>query len=239
MIRWPGHLERQLAARLRRRQRLLRAVILEHLAQLQRQDADGTLSWLAASIRSLVGRIRQAFQVVAPLDPGSLLPTARAVDAFVTAGLVREIQRQRPGLTLAPPIPLQPVQSTWVTETAGAITRMEEAVVERAVHAAELAALDGRDVAAAATEALETAETRAALAARDAVGRMQAAVGERRGPEFGSTEYVWRTQRDSRVRPAHRELAGSRQRWDDPHPVEGHPGHAFGCRCVAIPVRTP
>ncbi|MEG6507839.1 phage minor head protein [Methyloligella sp. 2.7D] len=49
-----------------------------------------------------------------------------------------------------------------------------------------------------------------------------------------TTHYIWRTRRDDRVRPSHRENEGKVFAWDDPPPT-GHPGEAYGCRCWAEP----
>ncbi|MFD0986045.1 phage minor head protein [Methyloligella solikamskensis] len=49
-----------------------------------------------------------------------------------------------------------------------------------------------------------------------------------------TTHYIWRTQRDGKVRPSHRENAGKIFAWDDPPPT-GHPGEDYGCRCWAEP----
>lgn len=48
----------------------------------------------------------------------------------------------------------------------------------------------------------------------------------------GRTQYRWRTQRDERVRKAHRLREGRVFKWDEP-PTDGHPGTPFGCRCWA------
>jgi hypothetical protein len=47
-------------------------------------------------------------------------------------------------------------------------------------------------------------------------------------------QYVWRTQRDSKVRGAHRANDGRIFSWSNPPPT-GHPGQDFNCRCEAIP----
>lgn len=51
----------------------------------------------------------------------------------------------------------------------------------------------------------------------------------------GIEEYIWRTAGDNRVRPAHILRNGKKFKWDRP-PLDGHPGMAIRCRCVAIPV---
>jgi hypothetical protein len=49
-----------------------------------------------------------------------------------------------------------------------------------------------------------------------------------------TTHYVWRTVGDERVRLSHAQNAGRLFAWNEP-PATGHPGEAFGCRCVAVP----
>ena len=50
----------------------------------------------------------------------------------------------------------------------------------------------------------------------------------------GTDRYVWRTQRDERLRPSHRMNDGRIFSWSDP-PDTGHPGEDYNCRCEAIP----
>lgn len=47
-----------------------------------------------------------------------------------------------------------------------------------------------------------------------------------------TTHYIWRTQRDGKVRSSHAEREGQIFSWDDP-PEGGHPGEDYGCRCTA------
>lgn len=59
---------------------------------------------------------------------------------------------------------------------------------------------------------------------------------------MGVQAYKWRTMRDDRVRPGHRELEGKVFTWDSPpvtNPATGernHPGEDVNCRCVPIPI---
>jgi SPP1 gp7 family putative phage head morphogenesis protein len=46
--------------------------------------------------------------------------------------------------------------------------------------------------------------------------------------------YVWRTQRDERVRPSHRKNDGRIFSWSNP-PDTGHPGEDYNCGCEAVP----
>lgn len=51
-------------------------------------------------------------------------------------------------------------------------------------------------------------------------------------PVDRSERYVWRTRNDEKVRSAHRAREGKKFYWYKP-PVDGHPGQAPGCRCIA------
>lgn len=79
------------------------------------------------------------------------------------------------------------------------------------------------------------AKSRATLIARDQIGKLNGKIVKVRHAEAGITEYIWSTSSDERVRPSHKALNGTRQRWDVP-PAVGHPGEDIQCRCSAIPV---
>ncbi len=49
-----------------------------------------------------------------------------------------------------------------------------------------------------------------------------------------TSNYVWRTREDEKVRPSHAANDGVIFAWDAPPPT-GHPGEDFGCRCIAEP----
>lgn len=84
-------------------------------------------------------------------------------------------------------------------------------------------------------------KSRADLIARDQVLKLNSQLTKDRQQRVGITEYIWITSRDERVRDAHSELDGTRQRWDTP-PVSSddgrtnHPGEDYQCRCTASPV---
>lgn len=81
----------------------------------------------------------------------------------------------------------------------------------------------------------DVTESRARLIARDQISKLTSKFNEVRQASVGITGYDWSTSHDERVRPSHRALDGTRQRWDRP-PSVGHPGEDYLCRCVAIPV---
>lgn len=89
---------------------------------------------------------------------------------------------------------------------------------------------------------LKVSKSKAALLARDQTLKLYGKVAEERQVAAGLEEYDWDTSQDECVRPGHRVLHGTRQRWDDPPVVDprtgrqAHPGGDYQCRCVAIPV---
>ncbi|CAM6004904.1 unnamed protein product [Sphagnum balticum] len=76
---------------------------------------------------------------------------------------------------------------------------------------------------------------RAALIARDQVGKLNGALEEYRQKQLGVQRYVWRTSGDSRVRRDHKDLDGHIFSWDKPPIVDkktgrrAHPKRDFQC----------
>lgn len=84
-------------------------------------------------------------------------------------------------------------------------------------------------------------ESRATLIARTEVTRTAGALTMARARYVGAEGYIWRTAKDSEVRPLHRKLEGKFINFDDP-PVAGengeraHAGMIYNCRCFMEPV---
>lgn len=87
---------------------------------------------------------------------------------------------------------------------------------------------------------------RAALIARDQIGKLTSQMMMTRHQDLGMKRYRWRTSRDERVRgnpggkypkarPSHHRREGKIYRYKKP-PEGGHPGEAIRCRCWAEPV---
>jgi SPP1 gp7 family putative phage head morphogenesis protein len=89
-------------------------------------------------------------------------------------------------------------------------------------------------IAARLAERELVTESRAALIARDQVGKLFGEVNKARQQNIGVSGYVWRTANDNRVREEHEALDGDRFEWSSP-PSEGYPGEAVNCRCYADP----
>jgi len=84
----------------------------------------------------------------------------------------------------------------------------------------------------------KSTKKRAKLIARDQTQKVNAAITQGRQKNLGITEYIWRTSRDEKVRPAHKSKNGKRFKWSDPPADTGHPGEDIQCRCIAEPVIT-
>ena len=98
------------------------------------------------------------------------------------------------------------------------------------------------EIARELQEATGATKARAQLLARDQVLRVNSQLTQDRHEAAGITEYVWSASRDVRVRRRHKELDGTRHRYDDPPIVDertgrrAHPGQDIQCRCCPIPV---
>ena len=77
-----------------------------------------------------------------------------------------------------------------------------------------------------------TLEGRTKVIAQNQISTLHAQVQSARARAVGVTEFTWRTQGDSRVRPAHRSLEGTKHSYAEP-PSEGLPGTPINCRCWA------
>lgn len=77
-------------------------------------------------------------------------------------------------------------------------------------------------------------ESRAALIARDQVGKITSRLTQVRQQKMGITHYYWSCSLDERVRPVHYARHNKLFAWAEP-PAGGHPGIDYRCRCVAIP----
>lgn len=95
----------------------------------------------------------------------------------------------------------------------------------------------------------KVANNRARFIARDQTGKIIGQLNQARQTDLGINSYTWQTSEDERVvgthggaypdgTPGHMDhfsRNGKTFLWSVP-PGDGHPGQAFNCRCVAIPV---
>jgi SPP1 gp7 family putative phage head morphogenesis protein len=95
--------------------------------------------------------------------------------------------------------------------------------------------LRASEIASNLVDAYGVSERRAALIARDQIGKLNGNLNMLRNQSLGSTKYVWLTMGDDRVREEHQGYNGETFEWANP-PADGNPGSAINCRCVASPV---
>jgi SPP1 gp7 family putative phage head morphogenesis protein len=88
----------------------------------------------------------------------------------------------------------------------------------------------------------QISQKKARFLAKQETSLLTAKYRQLRYEDAGFEKYIWRSARDDRVRPDHAELNGKECYWKDA-PIENkstgnkaHPGEAFGCRCLAVPV---
>lgn len=238
VVRFPLHLERQYARRLLRRLAVLRRFAEAALARRADNEAD------AMRARMALEAARRAAGAVLPTDFGeSLVPTARAVDAFATRQTTRalgvlgvDVEADR-RIGDRSQREMHRLHVGWARENVALTQDLDRRTwTDLAEHVAE-AVRDGRtDLAGVLEDRFGVAGSRARLIARDQIGSLNARITEARQRQIGIQAYEWSSSGDGRVRPLHRKLDGTIRRWDEPHPTEGHPGEAIACRCVAIPV---
>jgi SPP1 gp7 family putative phage head morphogenesis protein len=80
---------------------------------------------------------------------------------------------------------------------------------------------------------------KANMLARTAVSTTSSSLVEARARYVGSTGYIWRTAKDSDVRPSHARMEGQFVPWDQPPTLDGYTAHAgrfANCRCDPEPV---
>lgn len=82
------------------------------------------------------------------------------------------------------------------------------------------------------------ADRKATFLAKQETSMIASEFNRARAEEIGSTEYIWHTRHDDRVRPDHQALNGTTQSWSSPPVVDkardrhAHPGMDYGCRCT-------
>jgi SPP1 gp7 family putative phage head morphogenesis protein len=85
-------------------------------------------------------------------------------------------------------------------------------------------------------------KSKATFLAKQETRLLQAQYSDQRYQEVGVEEYIWSTSKDINVRPLHKKLDGTTQKFNYPPVIDertgqrGSPGEAFGCRCVKIPI---
>jgi SPP1 gp7 family putative phage head morphogenesis protein len=109
------------------------------------------------------------------------------------------------------------------------------AEVETLVYDGARSGLRFEEIADDIASRFDVSASRAALIARDQVGKFNGQVNEFRQTQSGVTRYRWRGRLDARERPEHLAREGQIFSWDAP-PFDGHPGQPIQCFPGSTPV---
>jgi len=139
---------------------------------------------------------------------------------------------------IEPGSPLEVARDRWVRVNAELITSQPQEISERIgaiVREMVPAGARWETIARRLEQEEGIAQRRAALIARDQVGKYNSDCNRTQQQAAGFNHYEWIGVMDNRERPTHVALQHSVWSWDNPPPI-GHPGEPIQCRCTASPV---
>ena len=157
----------------------------------------------------------------------------RRVSAQMGRAIGREIQSAPTGLVMQD---LMAAQVTLIKSLPlEAAQRVHELAIEGISNGSR-----GGEISDMIARSGEVSRSRAVLIARTETSRAHTTLTQARAEYVGSEGYIWRTAKDSDVRPSHKRLDGKFVRWDDPPECDpgyhAHAGAIFNCRCHCEPV---
>jgi len=133
---------------------------------------------------------------------------------------------------------LKPLTEAFVNANVGLIKNIGDKTAFD-VEAATMRAIQAGTLHGDLTKELEARfdfnESRAALIARDQIGKAYGQINAARHRELGVDRFIWRTVGDERVRDDHSDRDGVEYSYNDP-PEGELPGEPINCRCYADPV---
>lgn len=207
-------------------------------AQSERNDS------ASDDARDLLARTQAALE--ASVQTSDLERIARRygseVDAFQRAQLAKQV-RSALGADVFAGADGRAVQAAlngFIVENVALIKDLRQTTVsgiEQTITRAVASATPHSRVAEELEKRFGLSERRAALIARDQIGKAYGQITAARHRQIGVSRYIWRTvrERDERVREEHEEREGEVFSYDDP-PEDGHPGEPINCRCYPEPV---
>ncbi len=243
----------RLLAIMRRSRELVHARLLPVLGELARQAAPLTRTdGYADILADLVDQLEREIGGVVPGDQ-DLRQTAFEFAGRVNAQNSRETSRMVRELTGIDVIGRVP----GLEEKASAFARQNVQLIKSLpadyLHDVEQTTLRAlrtgkraEEIAGELEDRFGVSANRAALIARDQIGKLNGEINQERQQNLGITRYKWRTANDERVRgapggkyptaePSHFDREGQIFAWNDP-PEGGHPGQAIQCRCWPEPL---
>jgi SPP1 gp7 family putative phage head morphogenesis protein len=208
--------------------------------------------------RDYAGRLERTFDGIS-LAYGQTVPLSAIRGAANTAvSDTSRFNRGQVGRQVKTVIGIDAMQSEpWLEPAARAFTRENVALIksiperyfgeiEKLVMSATRSGVRNEDLAKQIADRFSVSESRAALIARDQIGKWNGQLTRNRHQDVGLTRYRWRNSKDERVRgrpdgaypnakPSHWDREGKIYAYDKP-PPGGHPGEAIQCRCYHEPV---
>ena len=264
--RYPDTAEREFRRVNRRYMKLLNKTMKEHLPEITDAYKNATREDSRYdSIYDLKDRIsRHILQMAAELDEAlekfGLLDEIERISRVTQAKTIKEWQRAvryALGLDLFTDyyrgeLYEQLIQA-WIAESVNRIKRIPNDTLGKLQDIILEGYREGKHLKEIQKEIQETYNTSkqyAEMLARDQVSTLNAELTKMQQTDAGVKKYRWSSSHDSRVRDAHADFDGKIFSWDDPPEdwymtksrgivytgYKFHPGEAFGCRCVAIPI---
>lgn len=206
-------------------------------AKAKRADAVGDLGLV---LRILEG-VRAVFAGTFAPKPGDVAPLGRQADLFATDQLRRALSVPRVGI----PVSSRDTLDTWTRDNVALIKTIDARYFDSVAEVLEdgyRAGTPTREITREIASRYGVAQSDARRIARTEIAKLNGAITKEKHVRLGIKEYTWSTSGDERVRPDHRRLNRSRNKWSDP-PVSNrktgarnHPGGDIQCRCVAVPI---
>lgn len=169
------------------------------------------------------------------------------LDAFLSGGnlprIAEELQEtvtRAAGVPPAPEVTLPVEASAFDVRVRDIMQKHAKKEIDKILRDVEKIQRKGGDLEAYIQARAKVAESKAKAIARAQMGTEANIVLAKSHIAEGRPYYMWITKGDGSVRPLHRELDKTIQRWDNPpiagNGFRGHPGEAANCRCEAIPL---
>lgn len=215
----------------------------EREARTDAIDGDGI-----ARLIQVVDLVAAAVNEKFPLGQLDLFAIARGVDRFnagqQAAAATRDDRKVFTVDVFAPYQKNQGPMPGWLEKNVGLIKTIDErffADIRTMVSDAATSGTTTQDLADDIQRRYDVSDSRARLIGRDQVAKLNGQITEARQAEIGVIEYIWSDSGDERVRPMHKELNNTVQKWAEPPIVSKdgrreHPGGDYQDRCQALPI---
>jgi SPP1 gp7 family putative phage head morphogenesis protein len=248
---YPRNLERDYAARLKRRLRQAAQAVGKEVKAAVAGRFDSAAE--EERIRRSIGRVRIAyFETYTVLEDQALaVETEGRVEGYIN----RQVERQYKSVLGVDPLPTRERRAqaeAFVAENVSLITSIGEEFfdkLEEDILGAYAGGARWEQLAEKIQGRYDVSARRAELIARDQIGSLNAKLAQAKQTELGVKKYIWRNSQDERVvgNPSGKYPKGNERHgdhwsregkvfdWGNP-PHDGHPGEAIQCRCTAEPV---